>query len=130
MSHRIDPIQEGPETEAFWAMIAHCEVAIQALEVRDEEPPPAIAEALKGTYRLSYLCNHCEDIHRVNGSYTEVSTATQVLILQGARSVLVEPLAYALECDAQEADDALEEQGLNPNLNAKLHEQFFSGKKP
>lgn len=129
MAVHLDPINEGPETEAFWALVGRAANTVEAMQARGIPPTGQMMEALGTNYRLSYICAHCDNEHRVNGDYTQVSTAVQVLLLQGARSVMVETMAHALLADAVEADAAVEApSGASEAINKRLQEQFFNRK--
>lgn len=125
----IDPINEGLETQAFWAVIAQGVAAVEHLQASRVPPPPEIKAAISQPYRLSYVCQHCDSVHRVDGSYEQMSMAVQLLMLQGARSVLVETLTQALIRDAEEADEAVEaEPEGGAFINQRLQSQFFDRK--
>lgn len=127
----VDPIQAGPETAAFWHMVAHNVALIQVAEASGKPPPPPIQKAIDQPYRLSYICQHCDSIHRVEGDYEQVSMAVQVLLLQGAKSVQVDTLEHALVMDAEDADEMVADPAPGSGaerINHQLQEQFFSGK--
>lgn len=129
MKPKVDPIQEGPETEAFWYMVATAEAAVEGLQRTGAEPPERFKQVMRGRYRLSYLCGHCPDEHRVEGTWPQICSGFQLLLLQGSKSVLVETLEYALACDAEEADamvEAAPEDGAS--INQRLHDTFFKRK--
>lgn len=130
MAPRVDPIAEGPETEAFWAVIEGAALALEHLQARDARPPDGVLRAARATYRLSYLCAGCPDEHRVEGTYEQVTKAVQILVLQSCRSVLIETLDHALLCDTEEADAMVEEADPEDGamINNRLQEQFFSRK--
>lgn len=126
----IDPIAEGAETEAFWRMITAAEMAVEALQRSEQEPPERFKRVIRGRYRLSYLCHACNDEHRVEGDWPQVCSGFQILLLQGARSVTVETIEFALIADAAEADEIVAEAPPEHGaaINAKLQRDFFSRK--
>lgn len=69
------------------------------------EMPETLRQILDQPYRLSWLCDQCEKEHRIRGSFHEVLLGVQLLVLHGARSVLIEPEAWAVQMDADEAHE-------------------------
>jgi len=122
----------GPlETQAFWAMMRFQAGAVAHLN-RDDMPED-MREARDGTYRLSFICPACDAEHRVEGDFVNMAMASQVLLLQGTKSVAIEPLAYALAMDAEEANHMVETQ--KPEDGAVINhaiDRIFAGggKKP
>jgi len=118
----------GPdETEAFWRMMK-----VQAAVINPmprEVMPPDMRQALEGRYRLSFVCPACSAEHRVEGGFVDMAMATQVLLLQGIQSIAIEPLAYALAMDVEEADHILEtaKPGDDATINHAL-DAIFKGK--
>lgn len=131
MARTVDPIQPGDEAGAFWAMCNHGIHALMLMETRVIPVPAHVEKNRTDQYRLSYVCNTCDAEHRVEGAFDEVFMGTQALILlNSARAVRIEKLAFALEEDAETADTLMETQGLNPRLEGQLNDLLKRGPKP
>jgi len=130
MARVIDPIEEGVESDAFWMMAEGGIQALMAMEARIIPVPAHVERNRKDRYRLSYICNTCEAEHRVEGGFDQVFMGTQALmLLNSARGVRVEKLAFAMEEDANTADTLMETQGADPRLNKQLDTLLKRGPK-
>ena len=101
----VDPVREGREAEAFWAVARENVNTIRLMEVGLIQRSEVVHNASKARYRLTYLCADCTHEHRVEGSFEQCAEAFQALILTGNRSVSMETIEYAMQRDIDEADD-------------------------
>lgn len=125
----MDPIQMRELYERqFWAGVAQDAKHIEAMVTGAAPVHPDFQERTDRRYRVTFTCKSCPDEHTVTGTWKQAINAMMVLTARGIDELLIQEEAHAINEDAQVADEAIEERGLDPNINAMLNEQFFTRK--
>lgn len=114
--------------EQFWAGVSSDALAVASMAAGVMPIPPDFKDRIERQYRITFKCKSCPNDHTITGPFKGMVEATMVLTARGIDEILIQEEAFAMEQDAEVADDALEEQGLDPSINQRLHDQFFTRK--
>ena len=112
----------------FWAGVSSDALAVASMAAGTMPIPPDFKDRIERQYRITFKCKHCPKDHTITGTFKGMVEAVMVLTARGIDEILIQEEAFAMEEDAELADDTLAENGLDAGISQRLHDQFFTRK--